>query len=100
MAVMRFLFALLLGFVAGVGGTDYFLNTGAGDLFVRRAAVVQDLEQKLRDSEAQRDQLARKLDDLQNRAARMEDGFKELERRFNDLQRGQETPPAHRGPSD
>lgn len=95
MVVMRFLFALLLGFILGVGSTFYMLHSGAGDLLIRRAEVVQDLEHRLRDVEQQRDQLARQLDDVVGRSSRMETAFGELERRFREMEH--ERPPAQPG---
>jgi len=87
MAVMRFLFALLLGFMLGAGSVLYLIHSGAGDFMIRRTEPVQDLERRLRDVEQQRDQLGRQLDDVINRAGRMEASFGELERRFGELQR-------------
>ena len=87
MAVMRFLFALLLGFMLGAGSVLYLIHSGAGDFMIRRIEPVQDLERRLRDVEQQRDQLGRQLDDVINRAGRMEASFGELERRFGELQR-------------
>lgn len=85
-AVVRFLFALLLGALLGAGGMLYLIRSGAGDLVIRRTEAVQDLERRLRDVEQQRDQLGRQLDDVMGRAGRMEAAFSELERRFRDLQ--------------
>ena len=99
-ATIRFLFALLLGFVLGVGGSMYLIQSGAGDFFIRRTEAVEDLERRLREMELQRDQLGRQLDDVVARSARMETSFAELERRFHDLQqehdprRGPARPPA------
>lgn len=87
MAVIRFLFALLLGFVLGTGSVLYLIHSGAGDFMIRRTEPVQDLERRLRDVEQQRDQLGRQLDDVISRAGRMETSFGELERRFGELQR-------------
>jgi len=83
---VRFLFALLLGFILGAGATLYLIQSGAGDFVIRRTETVQDLEHRLRDVETQRDQLGRQLDDVVGRAGRMEAAFGELERRFRDLQ--------------
>jgi hypothetical protein len=91
MAVIRFLFALLLGFVLGTGSVLYLIHSGAGDFMIRRTEPVQDMERRLRDVEQQRDQLGRQLDDVINRAGRMETSFGELERRFGELQRELET---------
>jgi len=85
--LFRFLFALLLGFVLGVGGTMYLIHSGAGDFVIKRTEAVQDLERRLREVELQRDQLGRQLDDVIARSGRMEAGFTELERRFRDLQK-------------
>jgi hypothetical protein len=84
--VMRFLFALLLGVVIGAAGTGYLLQSGAGDFFIRRTDAVQDLERRLADAEKQRDQLGRQLEDVMGRAARMEQSFADLERRFRALE--------------
>ena len=84
--VMRFLFALLLGVILGAVGMGYLLQSGAGDFFIRRTEAVQDLERRLADSEKQRDQAARQLDDVVGRAARMEQSFTDLERRFRALE--------------
>lgn len=88
--VMRFLFALLLGVLIGAAGMGWLLQSGAGDFFVRRTEAVQDLERRLADAEKQRDQVGRQLEDVMGRAARMEQSFADLERRFRAL----ETPPA------
>jgi hypothetical protein len=87
MVVIRFLFALLLGFILGTGSVLYLIHSGAGDFMIRRTEPVEDLERRLHDVEQQRDQLGRQLDDVLNRAARMESSFADLERRFGNLQR-------------
>ncbi len=84
MAVIRYLFTFLLGFLVGAGVMVWFLNSGAGDFVIRRTAVVQDLERQLRDEQMQRDQLRRQLEDI---VARSERAFADLERRFTNLQR-------------
>ena len=89
-AVMRFLFALLLGVLLGAVGMGYLLQSSAGDFFIRRTEAVQDLERRLADTEKLRDQAARQLEDVVGRAARMEQSFSDLERRFRAL----ETAPA------
>jgi hypothetical protein len=86
MAVMRFLFALLVGFIAGVAGTLYLVSSGTGDLVIRRTEVVQEVERRLHDVESQRDQLSRQLEDVLARAGRMETAFNDMEKRFRDLQ--------------
>ena len=83
---MRFLFALLLGFIAGAGTTVYLSHSGAGAFMIRRAEVVQDVERRLREVEQQRDQLSRQLEDVNARAGRMEAAFGDLERRFREIQ--------------
>src|SRR5262249_25120108 len=85
-AVLRYLFALLIGVILGVVGTGYLIHSGAGDLFIRRTEAVEDRERRLREVEQQRDQLGRQLDDVVGRAGRMETAFGDLERRFRDLQ--------------
>jgi hypothetical protein len=93
--VMRFLFALLLGVLLGAVGMGYLLQSGAGDFFIRRTEAVQDLERRLADAERQRDQVGRQLEDVAGRAARMEQSFADLERRFRTL----EGSPPHPGES-
>jgi hypothetical protein len=85
---MRFLFALLLGFVVGAGAVLWLIHSGAGDFLIRRTEPVEDLERRLRDVELQRDQLGRQLDDVVGRAGRMEAAFADLQRRFEAIQRG------------
>jgi len=94
--VMRFLFALLLGVLLGAAGMGYLLQSGAGDFFIRRTEAVQDLERRLADAEKQRDQVGRQLDDVVGRAARMEQSFTDLERRFRALE-GAGSPPGAGG---
>ena len=91
MAVIRFLFALLLGFVLGCGTLLYLIHSGAGDFLLRRTEPVQDMERRLRDAELQRDQLGRQLSDVASRATRMESAFAEMERRFHELERERDT---------
>ena len=67
MVVIRFLFALLLGFVIGAGTTLWLVHSDAGDLVIRRTEVVQDLERRLREVEEQRDKLGRQTDDFARR---------------------------------
>ena len=92
--VIRFLFALLLGFVLGAGSSLYLIHSGAADFVIKRTEAVQDLERRLHEVELQRDQLGRQLEDVVTGAGRMEAGFTELERRFHELQKG---PDAHAG---
>lgn len=87
MVVIRFLFALLLGFLVGAGTMLYLIHSGAGDFVIRATQPVQELERRLRDVETQRDQLGRSLEDVIGRSGRMEASFNELERRIQDLQR-------------
>jgi len=82
MVVIRFLFALLLGFVIGAGATLWLVHSDAGDLVVRRTEVVQDLERRLREVEDQRDKLGRQADDFAKRFERMEAMFNDLEKRY------------------
>jgi uncharacterized protein (DUF3084 family) len=90
-AVIRFLFALVLGILLGAGGTMYLVESDAGNLLVRRTDVVQDLERRLHEMELQRDQLGRQLESVEARSARMEQAFTDLEHRFRDMH--QDAPP-------
>src|SRR5262249_5600280 len=101
MAVIRFLFALLLGFLVGAATTIWLVQFGTFDFMIKRTDVVQDLERKVRDLEQQRDSLTRTLEDVTVRTGRMENQFNELERRFKSLsaEPQQGGRPAQRGES-
>jgi hypothetical protein len=86
-AFARMLLALLLGYLLGVGSALYGLHAGAGDFVIKRTEIVQDIERRLRDSESQRDQLGRQLNDMVARSEKMERSFDELERKFRDIDR-------------
>jgi flavoprotein len=94
-SVVRYLFALMVGVLLGAGGTVYLVHSGAGDLFVQRTDVVQDLKRRLGEVETQRNQLNKQLEDVVERAQRMERQFSELEGRFKELaeERGAAVPP-------
>ena len=87
MAFARMLLALLLGYLLGVGTALYGLHAGAGDFVIKKTEVVQDIERRLRDSETQRDQLGRQLNDMIVRSEKMEHSFNDLERKFHDIER-------------
>lgn len=86
-AFARILLALLLGYLLGVGTALYGLHAGAGDFVIKKTEVVQDIERRLRDSESQRDQLGRQLNDMISRSEKMEKSFTDLERKFQDMER-------------
>lgn len=94
-SVVRYLFALLVGVLIGAAGTVYLINSGAGDLFVQKTDVVQDLKRRLSEVETQRNQLNKQLEDVVTRAEGMERRFSELEGRFKGLaeERGAAAPP-------
>ncbi len=85
MVVIRFLFALLVGFLAGAGTMLWLVQSGAGDFMIRRTEVVQDMERKVRDLEQQRDSLTRTLEDVAARTERMEKAFNDLEAKYRAL---------------
>jgi hypothetical protein len=85
MVVIRFLFALLVGFLAGAGTTLWLVQSGAGDFMIRRTDVVQDMERKVRELEQQRDSLTRTLEDVAARTERMEKAFNDLEGKYRAL---------------
>ena len=85
MALIRYLFALLVGFLAGAGTMLWLVQSGAGDFMIRRTEVVQDMERKVRDLEQQRDSLTRTLEDVATRTERMEKAFNDLEGRYRAL---------------
>ena len=98
MVVIRYLFALLVGYILGAASLGYLIHSGYGDLFIRRTEVVQDVERRLRDVEMQRDQLGRQLEDVIARSSRMENAFAELERRFRELREHEAPRPAPETP--
>src|SRR5215475_5418650 len=102
MVVIRFLFALLVGFLAGAGTMLWLVQSGAGDFMIRRAEVVQDMERKVRDLEQQRDSLTRTLEDVAARTERMEKASNDLEARYRGLAAEPQPPPrqAPREPGD
>jgi hypothetical protein len=85
MVIIRFLFALLVGFLAGAGTTLWLVQSGTGDFMIRKTEVVQDLERRVREVEQQRDAVGRQLEDALARFNRMESAFTGLEGRFRDL---------------
>jgi uncharacterized protein (DUF3084 family) len=89
---MRTLAVFLLGLFVGAAGMGYLVGSGAGDLIIRRTESVQELQRRLGDSEQQRDQLRRQLDDVVGRAGRMEASFADLEHRFKELQQQLDQP--------
>jgi len=93
MVIIRYLFAFLVGFLGGAAAMLWLVQSGSGDLVIRRTEVVQDLERRLREMELQRDALGRQLEDVLARSGRMERAFEELERRFQRLaERGEASP--------
>lgn len=91
MVIIRFLFALLVGFLAGAGTTLWLVQSGTGDFMIRKTEVVQDLERRLREVEQQRDAVGRQLEDALARFNRLETAFTSLEGRFRDLLTAHET---------
>ena len=84
-AVLRYLFAVLIGVILGAGATVYVIQSDAGNLLVRRTDVVQDLQRRLVGVEEQRNSLNRQLEDVVSRSARMEQAFDDLEKKFRGL---------------
>jgi hypothetical protein len=99
MVVIRFLFALLVGFLAGAGTMLWLVQSGAGDFMIRRAEVVQDMDRKVRDLEQQRDSLTRTLENVAARTERMEKAFNDLEARYRSLA-AEPPPPPRQVPHD
>ena len=97
MSIIRFLFALLLGFVVGAGTMLWLVQSGAGDFMIRRTEVVQDMERKVRDLEQQRDSLTRTLEDVASRTERMEKLFNDLEAKYR-AQAAEPAPPPRQAP--
>jgi hypothetical protein len=103
-AVGRAVVTFLLGVVVGAAGMGWLFSSGAGDMIMRHGSVVQDLERRLDDVEAQRDQLGRSLEDVVRRAEESEARFHRLEERLQSMIAAAErapapnTPPAPKAP--
>jgi len=93
MVVIRYLFVLMVGLVAGAAGTLYVATSGAGDMVIRRTDIVQDLERRLGEMELQRDQLGRQLEAMEASHAKLEKTFDDLTARFQRLATAAESAP-------
>lgn len=78
----RTLVTFVLGAVTGAAGTGWLFYSGAGDFVLKPGPIVQDLERRLDEVEAQRDQLGRSLEDVVRRAEESEARFRGLEQRL------------------
>jgi hypothetical protein len=86
--VIRFFLGLLLGIIAGVGGTTYFFSMSGGDYLLVSSARVLRLEEDLRRVVQEREQLTRKLEEAVTVIENITTRFNELERRFHTLETG------------
>lgn len=93
-AIGRTLLAFVLGALAGALGTGWLFYSGAGDLILKPGPIVQDLERRLEEVEAQRDQLGRSLEDLIRRSEQSEARFRGLEQRLQTMLAERERAPA------
>ncbi|MBI3302477.1 MAG: hypothetical protein HYZ72_10450 [Deltaproteobacteria bacterium] len=84
--MLRFLFGLLLGVIAGVGGTAYFFSTGGGDYLLASSLRVHRLEEDLHRVSQEREQIAKKLEETTALVEKMTGKFDDLERRFQMLE--------------
>jgi hypothetical protein len=84
-AIGRTLIAFVLGALVGTAGTAWLFYSGAGDFLLRPGPVVRDLERRLDEVEAQRDQLGRSLEDVVRRAEESEARFRRLETRLQSM---------------
>jgi len=97
-AIGRALVTFVLGAVVGAAGAGWLFYSGAGDLMLKRGSVVQDLERRLDEVEAQRDQLGRSLEDVVRRAEESETRFRGLEQRLQSMIAAAERRPAPEPP--
>jgi TolA-binding protein len=88
MIVIRYLFVLLIGALLGAAGVGFALQKGYGDFFIKPAPVVAELQRRLDGMEQERNRLARQLESVEGRAAKMEKLFADLESRFRGLSTG------------
>jgi hypothetical protein len=93
MVVIRYLFVLLLGALAGAAGVMFALQRGYGDVVLKNAPTVADLERRLDEMEQERNRLGRQLESVEARAGKMEKLFSDLEARFRGLSSGGEREP-------
>ncbi len=83
--ILRFLFGLLLGTVIGGAPTAYFLSSGGSDYLIATSPRVHQFEEDLRDSNQERQYMAKRLEDFAALMERLEARFVELEKRFGDI---------------
>jgi len=95
----RAVVTFLLGAIVGAGATGWFFYSGAGDGVLRPGPVVRDLERRLEEVEAQRDQLGRSLEDVMRRAEQSEARFRGLEERLQAVITASEDRPEPARPS-
>jgi hypothetical protein len=86
--VIRFFLGLLLGIIAGVGGTTYFFSMSGGDYLLVSSARLLRLEEDLRRVVHEREQLTRKLEEAVAVIENITTRFNDLERRFHMLETG------------
>lgn len=84
-AIGRTLVTFLLGALVGAAGVGWLFYSGAGDFVLKPGPIVQDLERRLDEVEAQRDQLGRSLEDVIRRAEESEARFRGLEQRLQSM---------------
>jgi hypothetical protein len=60
--VVRIFIGLLIGFMVGVGGTIQYLSSGSGNIQLMTSPQVHQLEEQVKQGNAQIEQLTRKLE--------------------------------------
>ena len=90
--MLRFLFGLLFGAIAGVAGTTYFFSTSGGDYLLVSSQRVLRLEEDLRRTVQEREQVGKKLDDAAALIEKMAAKFTDLEQRFQRLEEANQKP--------
>lgn len=90
--MIRFLFGLLVGAIAGVAGTTYLFSTSGGDYLLLSSQRVSRLEEDLRRTVQEREQVVKKLDDAAALSEKMAAKFNDLEQRFQKLEAASQKP--------
>jgi hypothetical protein len=98
--VIRFFLGLLLGIIAGVGGTAYFFSMSGGDYLLVSSARVLRLEEDLRRVVEERERITSKLEEAVAVIENITTRFNDLERRFQTLETVSNQAPRQRTPEE
>jgi outer membrane murein-binding lipoprotein Lpp len=98
--VVRIFIGLLIGFMIGVGGTIHYLSSGKGNVQLMTSPQVHQLEEQIKQGNAQVDQLTKKLEAAAEAMERTAAKFTALEHRIEALRPSSaaEAPPSSATP--